>query len=66
MPQAIDLPADRMESAGHLMIPGEHPVNTGGNRRIFGVSGSATPAAAEALAVAPWSALVPDLRALLR
>src|SRR6476620_10444556 len=49
------------------MIPGEHPVNTARNRRIFGLSEAAlaTPATAEVLAVAPWPALIPDLRALL-
>src|SRR6478672_2505510 len=50
------------------MIPVEHPVNTARNRRIFGLSEAAlaTPATAEVLAVAPWPALIPDLRALLR
>src|SRR6476620_1792594 len=50
------------------MIPGEHPVNTARNRRIFGLSEAAlaTPATAEVLAVAPRPALIPDLRALLR
>ena len=50
------------------MIPGEHPANTLKNRRIFGRSEAAlaTPATAEVLAVPPWPALIPDLRALLR
>src|SRR5206468_1275190 len=51
------------------MIPGEHPVNIMGNRRVFGRQAddrSAAPAATEGLAVAPWAALVADLRPLLR
>ena len=51
------------------MIPGEHPVNTLRNRRIFGGEGGRVSGArrtAEVLAVAARPALIADLGALLR